>query len=105
MSFVIYGGTIAWIVSRMPDRRRWVWILGTIIAVASVIEMVIIVGQAARGTHSHFNVSTALNGAPAIGPANSVALSGKQGASADRSRTGSGTGAGSLVAQIHPIGG
>lgn len=61
VSFVIYGATIAWILSRMPDRRRWLWVLGTIIAVTSVIEMVIIVGQAARGTHSHFNVSTALN--------------------------------------------
>lgn len=63
VSFVIYGATMAWIISRMPDRRRWAWILGTIIVVASVIEMVIIVGQAARGTHSHFNVSTALNAA------------------------------------------
>lgn len=63
VSFVIYGATIAWIVSRMPDRRRWLWILGTVIVVTSVIEMVIIVGQAVRGTHSHFNVSTALNAA------------------------------------------
>ncbi len=61
VSFVIYGATIAWIISRLPDRRRWAWILGAIIVVTSVIEMVIIVGQAARGTHSHFNVSTALN--------------------------------------------
>ncbi len=63
VSFVIYSTTIAWIISRMPDRRRWAWLLGTIIVVASVIEMVIIVGQAARGTHSHFNVGTALNSA------------------------------------------
>ena len=63
VSFVIYGATIAWIISRLPDRRRWAWILGTIIAIASVIEMVIIVGQAARGTHSHFNVTSALNAA------------------------------------------
>ncbi len=63
VSFAIYGATIAWIISRMPDRRRWLWLLGTIIVVTSVIEIVIIVGQAARGTHSHFNVSTALNGA------------------------------------------
>lgn len=61
VSFVIYSATIAWIISRLPDRRRWAWILGTIIAVTSMIEMVIIVGQAVRGTHSHFNVSTALN--------------------------------------------
>ncbi|MDQ4104346.1 MAG: hypothetical protein M3186_11775 [Actinomycetota bacterium] len=63
VSFVIYGASIAWILSRMPDRRRWAWLLGTIITVASVIEMVIILGQAARGTHSHFNVSTAFNAA------------------------------------------
>lgn len=63
VSFVIYGATIAWIISRMPDRRRWAWTLGTIITLASVIEMVIIVGQVVRGTHSHFNVGTALNAA------------------------------------------
>ncbi|MDQ4009682.1 MAG: hypothetical protein M3228_03085 [Actinomycetota bacterium] len=63
VSFVIYGATIAWIISRLPDRRRWAWVLGTIIAITAVIEMVIIVGQAARGTHSHFNVSSALNAA------------------------------------------
>ncbi|MGH3785922.1 MAG: hypothetical protein ACRDRG_05085 [Pseudonocardiaceae bacterium] len=61
VSFVIYGATIAWIISRLPDRRRWAWILGAVIAVTSVIEMVIIVGQAVRGTHSHFNVTTELN--------------------------------------------
>ncbi len=63
VSFVIYGATMAWIISRLPDRRRWTWILGTVIVVTSMIEMVIIVGQAVRGTHSHFNVSTALNAA------------------------------------------
>ena len=63
VSFVIYGATIAWIISRMPDRRRWAWILGTVIVGAAVIEMVIIVGQAARGMHSHFNVGTTLNAA------------------------------------------
>ncbi len=63
VSFVIYSATIAWIISRMPDRRRWLWLLGTIIAVTSTIEIVIIVVQATRGTHSHFNVSTALNAA------------------------------------------
>ncbi|MGH3776985.1 MAG: hypothetical protein ACRDRR_14865 [Pseudonocardiaceae bacterium] len=63
VSFVIYGATIAWIISRLPDRRRWTWILGTVIAVTSAIEVVIIVGQAVRGTHSHFNVSTARDAA------------------------------------------
>ncbi|MGH3965459.1 MAG: hypothetical protein ACRDRY_19740 [Pseudonocardiaceae bacterium] len=63
VSFVIYGATMAWIISRLTDRRRWMWILGAVIAVTSAIEIVIIVGQAMRGTHSHFNVSTALNAA------------------------------------------
>ncbi|MGH4017158.1 MAG: hypothetical protein ACRDSL_25175, partial [Pseudonocardiaceae bacterium] len=56
VSLAIYGATIAWIISKLPDRRRWPWLLGTIIAVTSAIEIVIIVLQAARGTHSHFNV-------------------------------------------------
>lgn len=58
VSFALYGATLSWAVS-LPTRARKVGRpLGTIIAVTSTIEMVIIVGQAARGQHSHFNVST-----------------------------------------------
>lgn len=63
VSFVIYGATIAWILSRLPDRRRWIWALGTIIVVSSLVEVVIIFGQAGRGTYSHFNVMTTLDAA------------------------------------------
>ena len=61
VSFALYGITLSWALS-LPTRARKVGgPLGTIIAVTSTVEMVIIVGQAARGQHSHFNVSTAFD--------------------------------------------
>jgi hypothetical protein len=63
VSFVLYGLTLAWMLSLLPRRSRlaeWaaVGILGT-----SVIEMVIIVTQVIRGQTSHFNYTTPLNSA------------------------------------------
>jgi hypothetical protein len=58
VSFALYGLTLSWALSLPTRARRVGRPLGTIIAVSSSIEMVIIVGQAARGQHSHFNVST-----------------------------------------------
>lgn len=53
MSFTLYAGALAWLLGQLPGRplRRAGWV----IVAASVIEMVIIVGQAARGVRSHFN--------------------------------------------------
>lgn len=53
LSFALYGGALAWLLGQLPTpaMRRTGWV----IAVASVIEMVIIVGQAARGVRSHYN--------------------------------------------------
>jgi len=61
VSFALYGVTLSWALSLPTKARRVGRPLGTIIAVSSTIEMVIIVGQAARGQHSHFNVSTTLD--------------------------------------------
>src|SRR6478735_8722347 len=54
VSITIYAVTIAWLLSLLDRRQRLGWWLGTVIATAMIGEMVIIVGQAARGRQSHF---------------------------------------------------
>jgi hypothetical protein len=53
ISFTLYAGALAWMLERLPGRpmHRTGWV----IVVTSAIEMLIIVGQAARGVRSHFN--------------------------------------------------
>lgn len=63
ISFVIYCASMAWIISRLPHRRRWAWALGTVILASTLAELVIIFTQAGRGTYSHFNVTTSLDAA------------------------------------------
>ena len=59
VSFVAYAGTLAWMLGQLREGmlRRTGWLIAT----ASAVEMVVIVGQAARGTRSHFNVDTAFD--------------------------------------------
>src|SRR5690242_2680810 len=56
LSIMVYGAALAWMLSRLPGRgmRRTGWV----IVAGTVLEMVIIVGQAARGVRSHFNDDT-----------------------------------------------
>ncbi|MEV4512895.1 hypothetical protein AB0K00_28470 [Dactylosporangium sp. NPDC049525] len=61
VSITIYAVTIAWLLSLLDRRQRLGWWLGTVIAAAMLGEMVIIVGQAARGRQSHFNNQTPLD--------------------------------------------
>src|SRR4051812_40261097 len=50
VSIAIYTTTIAWMLSLLAERRRRAgWWIGTTIATTMVLEMVAIVGQAARG--------------------------------------------------------
>ncbi|MET9432581.1 hypothetical protein [Streptomyces sp. NPDC006551] len=58
LSFAAYALTLSWMLSLLPRGRRVVWWAGTVVAVACVIEIVIITGQAARGRRSHFNYAT-----------------------------------------------
>jgi hypothetical protein len=53
LSFVLYAGALAWMLGQLrgPALRRTGWV----IVAASVIEMLVIVGQAARGVRSHYN--------------------------------------------------
>jgi hypothetical protein len=53
LSITLYGAALAWMLSRLPGRAMWR--AGWVIVAGVAIEMVIIVGQAARGVRSHFN--------------------------------------------------
>jgi hypothetical protein len=61
ISIALYGAALAWMLSRLPGRgmRRAGWI----ITIGAVLEMVVIVGQAARGVRSHFNTDSAFDAA------------------------------------------
>ncbi len=61
ISFVLYGVTLAWMLSLLPRRSRAAERAATVIVAMSVLEMVVIVGQVLRGTTSHFNGTTTLN--------------------------------------------
>jgi hypothetical protein len=63
VSFVLYGVTLAWMLSLLPKRSRaaeWAATVGTVMIVS---EMVVITTQVIRGRTSHFNETTALDGA------------------------------------------
>ncbi|MEP6480002.1 MAG: hypothetical protein ABJB03_11460 [Rhodoglobus sp.] len=58
ISVGVYSLTLAWLIGQLKRMRRVAWIAGLVAAIGLVIEMVIIVGVAAVGETSHFNVST-----------------------------------------------
>ncbi|WP_446219534.1 hypothetical protein [Micromonospora sp. IBHARD004] len=63
VSFVLYGTTLAWMLSLVPRRSRIAEWAGTVIVAMSLVEMVVIVGQVLRGTTSHYNETTPLDAA------------------------------------------
>lgn len=60
-SIAVYTFTLAWLFGYLPAQRRTRRVVSWATAAAMLIEIAIIGGQAARGTTSHFNVSTPLN--------------------------------------------
>ena len=60
-SIAIYSFTLAWIFSYLERWPRTTRIVGWTTAVAMLVEMAIISGQAMRGATSHFNTSTPLD--------------------------------------------
>jgi hypothetical protein len=60
ISIAVYAVTLAWLVGLLGRWRRTAWWTGTVSAVFLAVEAVVIVGAAAAGTTSHFNVSTPL---------------------------------------------
>jgi hypothetical protein len=63
VSIAIYTFTLAWIFSLIPEWIRTRRVVGGMTAVTMVLEMAIIAAQTFRGTTSHFNVGTLLDGA------------------------------------------
>ncbi|MGA5218996.1 hypothetical protein ACPCAE_23385 [Streptomyces cinereoruber] len=63
VSFVAYALSLAWMLSLLPRGRRTGWWAGTVVAVASAVEMVLITLQVVRGTRSHFNQATPFDSA------------------------------------------
>ncbi|MEW2144318.1 hypothetical protein AB0869_16065 [Micromonospora vinacea] len=61
VSFVLYGATLAWMLSLLPRRSRAVERAVVVIVAVAVVENAWIVGQVIRGQTSHFNDSTPLN--------------------------------------------
>ncbi|GAA2532766.1 hypothetical protein [Winogradskya humida] len=61
VSFVLYAGTLAWMLTLLPRRSRLAEWSTVVIVAMSVAEMVVIAGQAARGQTSHYNQTSALN--------------------------------------------
>lgn len=62
ISFGVYTFTFLWLLTFIQGHKRLVSIVTNVIALTATIEMVIIIVQVIRGTTSHFNFSTPLNG-------------------------------------------
>ena len=62
VSTAIYSLTLAWIFGYLSDWPRVRRIVGWVTAIVFVLEVAIIDMQAWRGTTSHFNITTPLNG-------------------------------------------
>lgn len=60
LSVLIYAVSLSWLLPLLERGRRLAWWAGTATAVLLGVEMVIIVGTAAAGVRSHFNVSSPL---------------------------------------------
>ncbi|MFG2050907.1 hypothetical protein ACGFIW_26170 [Micromonospora sp. NPDC048935] len=61
VSFVLYGATLAWMLSLLPRGSRAVERAAVVIVAVAVVENAWIVGQVLRGQTSHFNATTPLN--------------------------------------------
>ncbi|WP_306214596.1 hypothetical protein [Actinoplanes sp. RD1] len=61
VSLAVYAGTLAWLLTLLPERSRRVERAVVVIVAAGALEMVAIVGQVLRGQTSHFNATTTLN--------------------------------------------
>jgi hypothetical protein len=57
-SFGLYALTLAWMASLVQRGRRIATVTGWVLVAMTAVEIVIIVGQAARGVRSHFNDDT-----------------------------------------------
>lgn len=61
-SIAIYSFTLAWVFTYLPAWIRMRRVVGLTTSIAMLLEIVIIDAQAWRGTASHFNIATPLDG-------------------------------------------
>jgi hypothetical protein len=61
ISVSVYCFTFVWLLGFVQNRPRLVRLVANVTAVSFSVEMIVIVTQAARGTTSHFNMTTSLN--------------------------------------------
>ncbi|GIJ80440.1 hypothetical protein SAMN05443287_10447 [Micromonospora phaseoli] len=61
VSFVLYGLTLAWLLTLLRRRSRIAEWAATVVVAMGTVEMAIIVGQVLRGTASHYNETSPLN--------------------------------------------
>ena len=61
ISLALYSATLAWMLGQL--RERALQRTGWVVTVAAAVEMAIIVGQAAVGNRSHYNMDTPLSAA------------------------------------------
>jgi hypothetical protein len=57
-SIALFVGALGWLTPHFPVSNRLVRVVSRGVAVGSVVEILLIAGQAARGVESHFNRST-----------------------------------------------
>ena len=62
-SFGLTAVSLAWFLTFLPKRRVLWWILSTIYAIATLVEVLLVTMQVWRGVPSHFNNSTPLDAA------------------------------------------
>ena len=63
LSAAIYAATFLWLLTFVRGRNRWVGRLAAGVSLALLVEIGLIIFQAARGLTSHFNVATPLDAA------------------------------------------
>jgi hypothetical protein len=61
VSVSVYCFTFVWLLGFVENRPRLVRIVANVTVVSFIVEMIVIITQAARGTTSHFNLTTPFN--------------------------------------------
>ncbi len=61
ISVSVYCFTFLWLLGFVENHPRLVRLLANVTVASFIVEMIVIIAQAARGTTSHFNLTTPLN--------------------------------------------